>query len=123
MAIAAQKLVALLSSQLQGNLEQSVAMILQVAAAEARSGRDKTADDLRRLAQQLREADAYQEASDDTPIPIARPKGPLASLVTVEYPAARLSQMVLAPDVSRKLKRVIRQQIERVKLREFGKLP
>lgn len=122
MAIAAQKLVALLSSQLQGNLEQSVAMILQVAAAEARSGREKTAEDLRRLAQQLREAATGQEDDDNGPIPIARPKGPLASLVSVEYPAARLSQMVLSIDVLRKLKRVIRQQVERAKLREFGKL-
>ncbi len=98
-------------------------MVLQVAAAEARSGRDKTAEDLRRLAQQLREAGSCQDDLDDGPIPIARPKGPLASLVSVEYPAARLSQMVLAIEVSRKLKRVIRQQVERAKLREFGKLP
>ncbi|MEO1206836.1 MAG: ATP-binding protein [Pseudomonadota bacterium] len=123
MAIAAQKLVALLSSQLQGNLEQSVAMVLQVAAVEARSGREKTAEDLRRLAQRLREAESCQEDRDDGPIPIARPKGPLASLVSVEYPAARLAQMVLAIEVSRKLKRVIRQQVNRAKLREFGKLP
>ena len=49
MAVAAQKLIALLNSHVQGDQEQFLSIALQVAAGEARSGRQKNADELRRF--------------------------------------------------------------------------
>ena len=54
MAITANKLIALLNSHVQGDQEQFLSIALQVAAGEARSGRQKTANELRRLVQVAR---------------------------------------------------------------------
>jgi SpoVK/Ycf46/Vps4 family AAA+-type ATPase len=43
------------------------------------------------------------------PIPIARPRGEAAEILSVSYPNVRLKDMVLAPGTRKKLERVIRE--------------
>src|SRR6185436_8533945 len=43
------------------------------------------------------------------PIPITRPRGEAAELLSVSYPNVRLKDLVLAPTTKRKLERVIRE--------------
>lgn len=120
----AQQIIALLSSHVQGDQEKVLAIALQVAAGEARSGRKDTAEQLRKLVQVARSATSRQApASDTTAIPIARPKGELQTLLSVQYPKLRLEQMALDKLTVKRLTEVLSQQGQRERLRSFGKTP
>lgn len=122
----AQQIIALLNSHVQGNQEQFLSIALQVAAGEARSGRKDTADQLRRLVQAARN-EARQVKSgqkpDDGTIPIARPRGELQTLISVQYPKLRLSQMVLDSATVERINDLLHQQAQRDLLRAHGKTP
>jgi SpoVK/Ycf46/Vps4 family AAA+-type ATPase len=120
----AQQIIALLNSHVQGDQEQFLSIALQVAAGEARSGRKDTADQLRRLVQTARnEARQSQPKADAGAIPIARPRGELQTLLSVQYPKLRLAQMVLDPTTTKRLADLLHQQAQRDLLREHGKVP
>ncbi len=116
--------LALLSSHVDGDEEQFLSIALQVAAQEARQGRTEDADKLKRLVQKARDQHrAAPLSSDQTPIPLARPRGELQGLVESAYPKLTLSNMVLAPEVQRRLMRIIRQHTNRATLRDHGQVP
>jgi SpoVK/Ycf46/Vps4 family AAA+-type ATPase len=120
----AQQIIALLSSHVQGDQEQFLSIALQVAAGEARSGRKDTADQLRRLVQAARnEARQVSAKPVDGAIPIARPKGELQTLLSVQYPKLRLAQMVLEPSTVKRLNDLLQQQAQRDLLRQHNKVP
>lgn len=120
----AQQIIALLNSHVQGDQEQVLSIALQVAAGEARSGRKDTAEQLRKLVQAARNASSRQRPAGETgAIPIARPKGELQTLLSVQYPKLRLDQMVLEAGTVERLRDVLDQQAQRERLRSFGKVP
>jgi hypothetical protein len=121
----AHQIIALLNSHVQGDQELFLSIALQVAAAEARSGRKDTADQLRRLVQAARSEtrQASSAKSDTGAIPIARPRGELQTLLSTQYPKLRLSQMVLDPATVERLGDLLEQQRQRDLLREHGKVP
>jgi SpoVK/Ycf46/Vps4 family AAA+-type ATPase len=120
----AQQIIALLNSHVQGDQEQVLSIALQVAAGEARSGRKDTAEQLRKLVQAARNASSRQRPAGETgAIPIARPKGELQTLLSVQYPKLRLDQMVLEAGTVDRLRDVLDQQAQRERLRSFGKVP
>lgn len=120
----AQQIIALLNSHVQGDQEQFLSIALQVAAGEARSGRKDTADQLRRLVQTARnEARQSQPKADSGAIPIARPRGELQTLLSVQYPKLRLDQMVLDKATVKRLNDLLKQQAQRDLLRVHGKVP
>ena len=120
----AQQIIALLNSHVQGDQEQFLSIALQVAAGEARSGRKDTADQLRRLVQSARnEARQVLTKPTDSAIPIARPKGELQTLLSVQYPKLRLAQMVLEPGTVKRLADLLQQQAQRDLLRQHNKVP
>jgi SpoVK/Ycf46/Vps4 family AAA+-type ATPase len=114
--------LALLNSHVNGDEEQLLSIALQVAAQEARQGRIEDADKLKRLVQKARDQ-RRSEASGQTPIPLARPRGELQNLVESTYPKTVVADMVLSEEVSRCLARVVRQQSERAVLRNCGQTP
>lgn len=117
-------LLALLSSHVEGDEEQFLSIALQIAAQEARQGRLEEAEKLKSLVQRARDRQRTGRASGgQTPIPLARPRGELQGLVESSYPKVTLGSMVLAADVNRRLTRVVRQQQERVRLRNHGQTP
>ena len=69
--------------------------------------------------------DTNSQSADDasSPIPIARPRGALQSLLSVDYPKLRLKHMVLPGKKSRALQKLIRQQTQRDLLHQHGKTP
>ncbi len=118
------QILALLNSHIDGDEEQLLSVALQFAAQEARQGRTEDADKLKRLVQKARDRKRPgAPASGQTPIPLARPRSELQGLVESAYPKTKLSGMVLSEDVSRRLKRVVRQQQERAALRDHGQTP
>jgi len=117
MANAAQ-MVALLESHLNGNDEHFYAIALQVAANEAKQGHEKLALEIRQLVDNAKLYKAKRNV-----FPLNRPRGELASLLSVSYPEYRLSDMVLSDQLANQLKRIIREHRSSAKIMEHGLSP
>ncbi len=118
MANAAQ-IKALIRSHADGDDTRFYAIAMQVAAKAARNGHGRLAQDLRELVDQAK-AGAARAVRRAEPIPLARPQGELAGLLTVSYPKARLPDMALDADVQGRIQRVLLEQRQRERIREHG---
>jgi hypothetical protein len=96
----ADQVKALIASLSEGDEAQFYSIAMQIAAHEARLGHGKFAEELRVL---IDKAKARTHAPSKTPIPLARPRGEVAELLTVTYPATRLADMVLGESTRKKL--------------------
>ena len=116
----AEQLKALLKSHVTGDEERFRATALQIAAQSARSGNTQLASDLRKL---LEDARRMAPAGVPRAVPIARPVGELAGIVTASYPSTKLSDMVLSRVVHKSLVEVVRQYRQRDRLKHHGLSP
>lgn len=117
-------IAALLTSHIEGDEEQFLSIVLQVAAQEARDGHSEEAARLKRLVQTARDRRRTSAVpSGQTPIPLARPRSELQGLVDSSYPKLTLASMVLSEDLRQRLSRVVRQQNARAALRDHGQAP
>ncbi len=107
MASAAQ-IKALLKSYADRDDSQFYAVALQVAAAEARKGHVEFAKELRDLVENSRR----NQLSVPRPgfLHIAQPQGEVADLLSVQYPSARLSDLILDDAVAAHVGRVLTEQ-------------
>jgi len=119
----AEQLKALVKSHAEGDDTRFYSVALQVAARAARSGQAHFAQDLRDLVDQLRQAEPHQERRGAGPVPVAKPRGDLAGLLSVSYPTTRMSDLVLAPQVSAQLQRVVLEQRQHDRLHAEGFRP
>jgi SpoVK/Ycf46/Vps4 family AAA+-type ATPase len=117
----AKQIVALLASHLRGDTDQFLSIALQVAAAEARQGRQETAEEIKRLIDRARQQ--APKLRGRHVVPLVRPKAELENVLSASYPNARLDDMVLPPRIRARLDRIIRQQRQRSVLREHAKTP
>lgn len=118
----ADQLKALLRSHAEGDDRHFYAVAMQMAAHEAKQGHGKLAEEMRDLIDAAK-AKSSSEVRTGTPVPIARPKGELASLLNVSYPSRRLNDMVLSPEVAQALQRLLKEQRHMTKLRGHGLNP
>ncbi|MGH8109340.1 MAG: AAA family ATPase [Arenimonas sp.] len=100
---------------------QFYSVALQMAADEAQRGHTKLATELRELIEAARVR--HSPKAGQLPVPLAQPKGELAELLTVRYPQNHLSEMVVSPDVSVKLLRVLLEQRQHERLSGHGLTP
>lgn len=114
----ADQLKALLKSHLEGDDQRFFSVAMQVAASEAKRGHGKLADELRALIDE-----AKKRRGISSPIPISRPRGELAGILSVSYPKDRLNHMILSENLTHQLKRVIREQRHAERLLEHGLSP
>lgn len=114
----ANQLKALLKSHLEGDDQQFFSVAIQLAAHEAKLGHGKLAEELRELIDE-----AKRRRGIGQPIPISRPRGELANLLSVSYPKSKLSDMVLAETLGRQLQRVIREQRNAAQILKHGLSP
>jgi len=115
------QLKALLRSFAEGDDRHFYSVAMQLAAHEAKQGHGKLAEELREL---IDAAKARRQTPNvEGAIPLARPKGELASLLIVSYPSRRLSDMVLAPALLEGLQQVLKEQRHLGKLRSHGLHP
>jgi SpoVK/Ycf46/Vps4 family AAA+-type ATPase len=114
----AQQLKALLQSYSEADGEMFVSVALQIAAHEARTGKGKFASEIKRLVDEIKVK--QREAKVGGAVPIARPTGELATLLSASYPRTKLSEMVLACEQRESLELVIREYRQQGKLREHG---
>ena len=101
----ADQLKALLKSHSEGDDQRFYSVAMQVAAHEAKMGHGKLAEELRALIDKAKSRRTHCQ-----PIPIGRPSGDLADLLTVSYPRSRLSDMILEESLALQIKKVIREQ-------------
>ncbi|MGA2499448.1 MAG: ATP-binding protein [Tepidisphaeraceae bacterium] len=117
----AEQLKALIRSHNGGDDEHFRAIAMQIAAASAKKGDTQLAQELRQL---LDEAQRKQTPVGlPRAVPIARPAGELAGLVTASYPNVRLADMVLSDSVRSQLEALIGQYHQRDLLRSNGLAP
>lgn len=114
----AEQLKALLKSHMEGDSQRFYSVAMQVAAHEAKKGHGKLAEELRTLIDEAKLRHGTGQS-----IPISRPKGELAGLLTVSYPKERLGQMVLSEVLESQIQRIIREQRHAVKILEHGLSP
>ena len=115
------QLKALLRSHAEGDDRHFYSVAMQMAAHEAKQGHGKLAEELRDL---IDAAKARRSAGGgDGAVPITRPKGELAGLLSVTYPSRRLSDMVLSEPLQQSLQRVLKEQRHLSKLRSHGLHP
>lgn len=114
----AQQLKALLQSYSEADGEMFVSVALQIAAHEARTGKGKLATEIKRLVDEIK--GKQRESKVGGSVPITRPTGELATLLSATYPRTKLSEMVLASEQRESLRLVIREYRQQSKLREHG---
>ncbi len=114
------KILAMIESRARNDDEQFFSIALQVAAAEARSGRRQMAEEIRKA---VDEARSGQRSIASVPVPFAKPRGELDGLLELREPTHTLSDVVLADPLASKLADLVREQQQRKWLREHGKVP
>lgn len=114
----AQQIKSLLESYSEADGEMFVSVALQIAAHEARAGKGKLASDIKRLVDDIKTK--QKQAKVGGSVPISRPVGELAALLSATYPRTKLSEMVLAPEQYESLKLVLHEYRQQAKLREHG---
>jgi SpoVK/Ycf46/Vps4 family AAA+-type ATPase len=102
----ADRLKALLKAYADGNDAQFQAVAMQIAAAEARQGHGKLAEELKGL---IDSSKVKLPTAGTTPIPMARPKGEVAELLSVTYPHTRLKDLIFTPRLAAALQRVVKE--------------
>lgn len=93
---------------------------MQLAAHEAKLGHNKIAKELREL---IDKAKTLPNETKSGPIPLAKPRGELSGLLTINYPKLRLADMVLSVEVKDRLKRLIKEHQNIRKIRAHGLSP
>lgn len=118
----AEQLKALVKSHIERDDQHFYSVAMQVAAREAKVGHGKLAQELRDM---IDAAKARVSPADTTGnlVPLARPRGELANLLTVAYPKNRLVDMVLNADVAEQLGRILKEQKHHSRIREHGLSP
>ena len=127
----AQHVIALVKSHLDGDDDEFFSVAMQVAAREARQGHAKIAQTVRDLvdAAKVRRASGTggvqlrPPTGRDAVVPVVRPPGDLASLLSAAYTETRLADMVLPPATRQRLERVLVEQRQQEQLRAHGLQP
>jgi SpoVK/Ycf46/Vps4 family AAA+-type ATPase len=114
----ADQLKALLKSHLDGDEQRFFSVAMQVAASEAKVGHGKLAEELRAMIDEAKRRQGIGQ-----PTLIGRPRGELASLLTIVYPKTRLGDLVLSDSLEQQIRRIIREQRHAAKLLEHGLSP
>src|SRR5882724_1953901 len=116
----ADQLKALLRAYAQGDNDQFHSIAMQIAAGESRVGHGKLAEELRDLIDKSR---ARVPNLGPSPIPLAKPRGEIADLLTVHYPHIHLQDLVLSAKTKSVLQRVVREHKTIRDIRAHGLAP
>ena len=117
----AEQVRALVKSIAQGDEEHFVSVALQIAATEAKAGRSNFAEELRDLVDEIKRN--KNGTKTHRAVPITKPTGELAGLLTAVYPQTRFAEMVLDNETMKKLERVRHEFRATEKLRGHGLQP
>lgn len=117
----ADQIKALLKSHLERDDEHFFSVAMQVAAHEAKLGHGQLATELRDMIDAAKAR--LVPGGSGKLVPLARPRGELANLLSVTYPTNRLLDMVLDDKALGQLQQVIKEQRQFARIREHGLAP
>jgi SpoVK/Ycf46/Vps4 family AAA+-type ATPase len=109
---------ALLDSFVEGDEQRFFSVAMQVAANEARLGHGKLAEELRDAIDAAKRRKAAGRL-----VPIGRPRGELANLLSVSYPTTRLNHMILGRELNAQIQRVVEEQKHAGRILDHGLSP
>jgi SpoVK/Ycf46/Vps4 family AAA+-type ATPase len=115
----ADQIKSLLSSHAEGDEAQFFSVAMQIAASEARQGHGKLAEEIRALIDRAKNRAGVAAL----PIPLAKPRGELADILSASYPDTKLSDMVLGATLEMRLARVVREHRAVRSIRSRGLSP
>ncbi|MET4676873.1 MULTISPECIES: AAA family ATPase [unclassified Luteibacter] len=118
----AEQLKALVKSHIERDDRHFYSVAMQVAAREAKVGHGKLAEELRDMIDAAKARVAPDQSAGKL-VPLARPRGELANLLTVSYPKNRFADMVLDADMVLQLGRIMKEQRHHSRIREHGLSP
>lgn len=118
----ANQLKALIKAYIDGDDSHFFSVAMQIAAHKAKLGHGKIAQELRALIDEAKKNKTVTRSST-RPIPLAKPRGELSSLLHASYPKLRLSDMVLDKETRDRLIRIIKEQRQVVTIRSHGLSP
>jgi SpoVK/Ycf46/Vps4 family AAA+-type ATPase len=118
------QLKALIKSHISRDDGHFYSVAMQVAAHEAKLGHGKLAEELRDMIDSAKARIGQDNTGKLVSIgSAAKPRGELANLLTVTYPANRLGDMVLDELASSQLQRIIKEQRMLARIKEHGLSP
>ncbi|MFM2320794.1 MAG: hypothetical protein RLZZ215_3415 [Pseudomonadota bacterium] len=115
-----QQLKALLRSHIEGDDAQFYSIAMQLAAHEAKQGHSQLAAEIRDLIDQAKRNRYKKELAI---VPLVKPKGEFSELLVASYPKQRLSDIILPPDIEKRLNRLIDEHKQVQKLRSYNLSP
>jgi SpoVK/Ycf46/Vps4 family AAA+-type ATPase len=118
----ADQLLSLLRSHAKRDDRRFISVALQMADDAARRGHAKLADEMQTIISEARAAMSAVEPSRE-PIPLTKPRGELASILSASFPRLKLNDLVLPTDLSGRLKRIVKEHMARGRLGDFGLTP
>ena len=118
----AEQLKALLKSHIDGDEAHFFSVAMQVAAREAKQGHGKLADDIRSIIDSAKKQQALGVTNKNL-VHISQPRGELAGLLEVSYPNLKLVDIILKKPVSDRLERIINEQRNYRKIKDYGLQP
>lgn len=105
----AEQVLSLLRSHARRDETRFLSVALQIADDAARKGHRKVADEMHAVISEAKAASsALTLRADNSAIPIAKPRGELAGIVAASFPKTVLADLVLSPDLTRKLRKIMR---------------
>lgn len=118
----AQQMIALIKSHVKGDDERFYSLALQIAASEARRGHTSVAEELKNLLEEAR-SPKPRLVSKSGPVPVPSVRAELSSLMSVDYPQIRLSNIVLTQPLLAELQKILYEQRQRGELGQHGLAP
>ncbi|MFB9984296.1 AAA family ATPase [Mesorhizobium newzealandense] len=115
----ARQIIAMIRSHAARDDSLFLSIAEHIALDAQKAGKSKVAQEISTIVDRIR-ADRQKPSS---PMPIVAPRGELAGLVRASYPQVRLADMVLASDLQRRMRRLVREHQEAESLREKGLEP
>lgn len=116
------QLMGMIRSHAAGDDSGFLAIAEHIASDAEKAGKVHMAGQIRGLVGNLR-AEVASRRPASRPTPIAAPRGELAGLMRAAYPEARLTDLVLADDLSRRIRGIVREHGEQEALAVHGLTP
>lgn len=118
----ADQMLSLLRSFIKRDDKRFVSVALQVADSVAKRGHTRVAEEMQALIAEARASTSAVESTND-PIPLVRPRGELAGIVSVSFPRVKLADLVLSHALSGRLGKIVKEHTARARLGDFGLQP
>lgn len=95
----------MIRSHAAGDDDQFLSVAESIAEEAGRAGRNRVAGDIREVVESVRRH--LDDKRSARPVPMVSPRGELAGLVRASYPDIRASDLVLGPDLERRVNRLV----------------